>query len=130
MVSLAELQDRLKQQFARLDQNGDGIPDAWWREHGMDPATDPGVDTDNDGVPTRDEYLEAYFRAGGVAEADQLETFVVLSLFRNAAILAGIRRRFLNGNAAGPDAESVGARYAQVAELALQVASGSAGWSR
>jgi len=41
------------------DSNGDGIPDSWYNQYGMNPAT-PGLatnDTDNDGYTNWDEYI-------------------------------------------------------------------------
>ncbi len=40
------------------DYDGDGLPNGWEREHGLDPreATDATVDTDDDGLTNVDEY--------------------------------------------------------------------------
>ncbi len=41
-----------------IDTDGDGMPDSWENEYGLDPDVPAaeGLDTDEDGVPDRDEY--------------------------------------------------------------------------
>ncbi|MCU1513899.1 MAG: phosphotransferase family protein [Microbacteriaceae bacterium] len=83
-----------------------------------------GVEPAELGLPARDAYVERYLAAGGVADAAQLDLFVVLSMFRSAAILAGIQRRAIDGNASNEHAVESGARYRSVAELARDLANG------
>jgi len=41
-----------------IDLDGDGLPDAWERKYGLNPAVPEGeLDADGDGFSNRDEYL-------------------------------------------------------------------------
>ncbi|GMH28403.1 hypothetical protein Nepgr_030246 [Nepenthes gracilis] len=56
------------------------------------------------GVPSLAEYLAEYCSASGKPwPADNWKFYVVFSLFRGAAILAGVYSRWLEGNASGRD---------------------------
>jgi aminoglycoside phosphotransferase (APT) family kinase protein len=58
----------------------------------------------------------------GFAPSPSWDVYVVLSLFRLAAILQGIARRALDGTAANADAEEVGRKAVPLAELAWSFA--------
>jgi aminoglycoside phosphotransferase (APT) family kinase protein len=71
------------------------------------------------GIPGEAEYVAAYCRAAGREGAPGLPQLVVFSMFRLAAIAAGVYRRALDGNAAarvapgrdrGPAAPRAGSR--------------------
>jgi aminoglycoside phosphotransferase (APT) family kinase protein len=66
-----------------------------------------GLDLDELGIPTQQEYLEHYYRAAG--RSTGVEVFhLVFSLFRFAVILEGIAGRAKAGNAAAENAAQVG----------------------
>ena len=73
------------------------------------------------GIPSEHDYLAQYAARTGRAAIPDWEFYVVLSLFRTAAILVGVHRRAIEGNAA--DGRAVGAEiYTVVAERAWAIA--------
>jgi aminoglycoside phosphotransferase (APT) family kinase protein len=73
------------------------------------------------GIPAEHDYLAQYAARTGRAAIPDWEFYVVLSLFRTAAILVGVHRRAIEGNAA--DGRAVGAEiYTVVAERAWAIA--------
>lgn len=77
-----------------------------------------GLDLGGTGIPTEDEYIDLWCRRTGRARPGNFDFYVILSLFRLAAILQGIARRALDGTAADPRAAEMGARAAPLAEIA------------
>ncbi|UUZ62861.1 phosphotransferase [Polaromonas sp. P1-6] len=73
------------------------------------------------GIPREEDYLARYCERTGRASIPDWEFYVVLSMFRTAAILVGVHRRALQGNAA--DARAVGSEiYRVIAEKAAAIA--------
>ncbi|MGN6464742.1 MAG: phosphotransferase [Rhizobiaceae bacterium] len=62
------------------------------------------VGRDLPGLPDEADYLAAYCRKTGRAGIEGWNFYVAFALFRLAAILQGVYRRALDGNAASPDA--------------------------
>lgn len=83
-----------------------------------------GTDLDLLGIPNESKYLSDYVAASGIDPRDNWTFFLVLSMFRLAAILQGIARRALDGNAANADAREVGAKAEPIAELAASMIEG------
>jgi aminoglycoside phosphotransferase (APT) family kinase protein len=81
-----------------------------------------GIDFRAAGIPEEDEYLAAYLARTGVAKPAQWEFYIVLSMFRIAAILQGIAKRAVDGTAANADAAVVGAKARPISELAWSIA--------
>jgi len=77
---------------------------------------------DDPALPTEGELVEAYCQAAGRTRPADFEFFVAFSMFRWAAILAGVYRRALDGNAADARALDTGRRFLAVAEAGWQVA--------
>jgi aminoglycoside phosphotransferase (APT) family kinase protein len=77
-----------------------------------------GVDHAASGIPSEAEYVAAYCRRTGRASIAQWETYIVFNMFRIAAILAGVYKRALDGNAASAQALDVGRRGRLIAEQA------------
>jgi aminoglycoside phosphotransferase (APT) family kinase protein len=77
------------------------------------------------GIPGEAEFLEAYCRRTGRADIPNWTFFIVFSLFRSAAILAGVYRRSVDGQ--GVDARMAEARqsYQDIAASAWALASGA-----
>ena len=78
---------------------------------------------DISGIPGEAEHVAAYCRRTGRAGVPELDFFVVFSLFRWAAIAAGVYRRALDGNAADARALTVGTKFKALAEVAWGLAS-------
>ncbi|MFN3294428.1 MAG: phosphotransferase family protein [Gemmobacter sp.] len=81
-----------------------------------------GVPLAGTGIPTEDEYVQAWCRRTRRARPERFDFYIILSLFRIAAILQGIARRALDGTAADPNAAELGARAAPLAEIARDMA--------
>jgi len=76
------------------------------------------------GIPSEAEYVAAYCRYAGRDAAPGLEALVVFSMFRLAAIAAGVYRRALDGNAADAAAIERGRAYRDIAAEAWRIAQG------
>ncbi|RMF41866.1 MAG: phosphotransferase family protein [Alphaproteobacteria bacterium] len=63
-----------------------------------------GVDRAALGLPSDREYVEAYARRTGLSELPDLTFPIVFAFFRIAAILQGVKKRALDGNASNPEA--------------------------
>ena len=74
------------------------------------------------GLPTEADYVAAYCERAGRDGAPGLEALVVFSMFRLAAILVGVLRRALDGNAADAGAVERGRQYWGIAEKAWGIA--------
>lgn len=74
------------------------------------------------GLPTQDEFVATYCRAVGRPVPEDLDVFLVFSMFRLASIVAGVWRRALDGNAADPRAIGYRERYRGMAEAAWAIA--------
>lgn len=81
-----------------------------------------GVDLAPLGIPPEDDYIAAWGRRTGRPRPDRFEFYIILSLFRIAAIIQGIAKRALDGTAADPQAAAVGRKAAPLAELAWDMA--------
>jgi aminoglycoside phosphotransferase (APT) family kinase protein len=75
-----------------------------------------------EGVPSESEYVAAYAKRTNFPDVADLDYFVVFSLFRLAAILAGVYRRALDGNAADARGVEAGARFRKLAAFAWELA--------
>jgi aminoglycoside phosphotransferase (APT) family kinase protein len=74
------------------------------------------------GLPSEAAYLEAYCRRTGRAGIEQWEFYVVFAMFRIAAILAGVYKRGLDGNAADAHALEAARDWRLIAERAWDIA--------
>nr|XP_032814954.1 acyl-CoA dehydrogenase family member 10-like [Petromyzon marinus] len=74
------------------------------------------------GIPSDDEMMKAYCGASGRPPVEDWNFYLAFSFFRVAAILQGVYKRALSGNACSPRAEEAG----QLAELMADVAWGLA----
>ncbi len=70
------------------------------------------------GIPTEKEYLAAYAQRTHRGAIPDWEFFVAFSLFRLAAIVQGVYKRGLDGNASSESAKQYGDRARAMADLA------------
>ena len=63
-----------------------------------------GLDPTTPGIPSETDYVAAYCRHTGRDEIENWDFYLVLSLFRLAAIIQGVYFRGLQGNASSPEA--------------------------
>jgi len=80
-----------------------------------------GLDHKALGIPTEQQFLELYCQYAGRSEVPNHLFFVVFSLFRSAAIIQGVYKRGLYGNAASADALKLGHLARLRAETAWQI---------
>jgi aminoglycoside phosphotransferase (APT) family kinase protein len=81
-----------------------------------------GLDYASLGIPDQGSYVRRYCERVGRSELPSWNFYLAFGLFRIAAILQGVWRRAMDGNAAAADAEAVGARAAPVADIAWTIA--------
>ena len=82
-----------------------------------------GLDYKALGLPSEDEFIELYCRHSGRCAIDDYYYYVVFSLFRSAAIIQGVYKRGLDGNASSELAvkfDGVAAGRAEVAWALVQ----------
>jgi aminoglycoside phosphotransferase (APT) family kinase protein len=76
----------------------------------------------NTGVPSEEEFVNAYCERSGRKPIQAWKPFIVLQMFRISAILAGVQKRSLDGNAADARALQASAVYRAIAERAWELA--------
>jgi aminoglycoside phosphotransferase (APT) family kinase protein len=81
-----------------------------------------GLDLAAEGILPQDEFIAAYCAAAGRTEPADMTVFIVFSMFRLAAIQAGVYRRALDGNAADSRALQRGSSFKALAEQAWALA--------
>ena len=80
-----------------------------------------GVDLKALGIPSEAEYLAAYARRTGRTEVPSWDFYLAFSLFRLAAIVQGVYKRGLDGNASSETATKYGNRAKAMADLAWSI---------
>ena len=80
------------------------------------------IGADSPGIPTEAEFVAAYCRRTGRPGVPELDFFIAFSLFRWAAIVAGVYRRALDGNAADARALTTGDKFRKLAKVAWEQA--------
>ncbi len=85
-----------------------------------------GLDFASLGIPDEDQYVQRYCERVGRQSLPAWNFYLAFGLFRVVAILQGVWRRGVEGNAASEDALEVGARAAPLAVIAWTIAEGAA----
>ncbi|MBB3020233.1 aminoglycoside phosphotransferase (APT) family kinase protein [Microvirga lupini] len=81
-----------------------------------------GIDRKAHGIPTEDEYVDLYCRRTGFEVVGHWPFYLAFSFFRLAAILQGVYKRSLDGNASNPErARRMGEAVPMMAGMALEV---------
>ncbi len=62
-----------------------------------------GVDRVAAGIPSDDAYVETYAKRVGLQNVPDMKFYVAFAFFRMAAILQGVKKRALEGNASNPE---------------------------
>ena len=81
-----------------------------------------GLDLEGIGIPPEPHLLERYAASAGLSDSPATDFYIVFAMFRLAAILAGVLRRGLDGNASDPRAIEQGRAYSKLAAVALGIA--------
>lgn len=83
-----------------------------------------GEDLEALGIPDEQSTIARYCTQTGRDGIEDWHVFLAFSLFRLAAILQGVYKRALDGNAANANALNVGKRASLLADIGWQIASG------
>jgi aminoglycoside phosphotransferase (APT) family kinase protein len=88
-----------------------------------------GVDLATLGIPSQDELVQMYAQASGRNDTGDIDYFIAFGLFRMAAIVQGVYKRGLDGNASSDTALMYGPFVRQLAQVGWSIAqaSGSGG---
>lgn len=78
-----------------------------------------GVDRARLGIPSEPAYVERYCQRRGLARLDNWDFYLAFSFFRFAAILQGVKKRALDGNASSDKALQLGEQVAPLARMAV-----------
>ena len=77
-----------------------------------------GADLDALGIPSEEEYVEAYCLRTGRDGIENRDYYLAFNMFKLAAILQGIAKRVLDGTAASGHAEAAGAGALNLSKVA------------
>ena len=80
-----------------------------------------GVDRASLGIPSEEEYVAQYCERMGIESIPHWHFYLAFSFFRLAAILQGVKRRALDGNASSDKAMKMGELVKPLAEMAVQL---------
>jgi aminoglycoside phosphotransferase (APT) family kinase protein len=80
-----------------------------------------GLDTQSLGIPAQKALLEKYAASAGLDDVPDIDYYIAFSMFRLAAILAGVLKRGVTGNAADPRAVERGRTFKQVASRGWKI---------
>jgi aminoglycoside phosphotransferase (APT) family kinase protein len=94
----------------------------WVMPVGLSRASMGGLDLPALGIPTLEEVAERYCLASGLAKPPRLEWYFAFNLFRTIGIAQGVKKRALDGNAAGKDPEAAVRALPQLTASALEFA--------
>lgn len=83
-----------------------------------------GKDLDAIGIPSEADYVAQYCEYTGVERIDNLSFYVAFSFFRLAAIVQGVAKRAVDGNASNENAAALGEFVEPLAGLALEAIAG------
>jgi len=73
-----------------------------------------GVDRAALGLPTDDEFIAAYCARRGIGGIDRFGFYLAFTFFRMAAIIQGVYKRALDGNASNPERARMLGQYVGV----------------
>jgi aminoglycoside phosphotransferase (APT) family kinase protein len=80
-----------------------------------------GIDRRRLGIPEESEYVASYCRRTGIDDIDNWPFYLAFSYFRLAAIVQGVAKRAVDGNASNTRAAELGEWVEPLAQMALQV---------
>jgi len=81
-----------------------------------------GLDRDELGIPTEEEYVKTYCERMGLKEIPNWNFYLAFSFFRLASICQGVKKRAIDGNASNKKADAVSALVTPLAVMGLQKA--------
>ncbi|KFA94123.1 phosphotransferase family protein [Archangium violaceum] len=78
-----------------------------------------GLDREALGIPSEEEYVARYCELTGIKAIPNWDFYIIFSFFRIAAILQGVYKRALDGNASSKKAMDYGALAGPISEMAV-----------
>ncbi|HUF85809.1 MAG TPA: phosphotransferase [Thermohalobaculum sp.] len=97
----------------------------WRMPPGEDTRGLGGLDRRAHGIPSEEDYVAAYCRRMGLDAIPGFAFCLAFSFFRMAAIIQGVKKRGLDGNASNPERAARMGRYVPVyAKMGLEAAAG------
>ena len=78
-----------------------------------------GIDRKSLGIPSESEFVDAYCKRMGIERIDNWNFYLAFCLFRLIAIVQGVRKRALAGNASGAKGLEGGQLVVPLSEMAL-----------
>ncbi len=78
-----------------------------------------GIDRDELGIPSEEAYISDYCERTGIDGIENWDFYLAFSIFRLAAILQGVRKRALDGNASSKKAHEMGALVQPLAAMGV-----------
>jgi len=93
----------------------------WRMPHGSLIRGLDGLDRTDLGIPTEEEYIAEYCFRRGWGTLDHWPFYLAFSFFRLAAIVQGVMKRSLDGNASHKKAEEVGKLTRPLADKAIAI---------
>lgn len=85
------------------------------------PASLGGIDLDEAGLPSADEYVAMYCQRTGRPGIEQLDFYLAFNLWRLAAIIHGIKGRMIRGNASNDRAATLVEKLEPLANAAWEI---------
>ena len=80
-----------------------------------------GIDRLANGIPTEEDYVREYVDRMGWGQIDHWNFYLAFSFFRLAAIVQGVMKRSIDGNASSKEAQEVGRLTRPLAEKAITI---------
>lgn len=80
-----------------------------------------GMDRVELGIPSEDEYVASYCQHRGIDKIDNWAFYLAFSFFRLAAIIQGVAKRAVDGNASNKNAAQLGEHVQPLAKMALDI---------
>jgi len=80
------------------------------------------VDLSGTGIPAESDYINNWCRKTGRKRPENFDFYIILALFRIAAIVQGVAKRGLDGTASDPRAQEMSGIVQPLAELAMGMA--------
>lgn len=78
-----------------------------------------GVDRQSLGIPSEEEYIAQYCSNMGISQIEHWNFYLAFSFFRLAAILQGVKKRGMSGNASSDKALKMGEYVTPLADMAV-----------
>ncbi|QYJ81528.1 phosphotransferase family protein [Shewanella aegiceratis] len=72
------------------------------------------------GIPDEQAYVNSYCQRTGIDKIDNFGFYIAFSFFRLAAIIQGVAKRAIDGNASNKNAAELGQHVGPLAEMALE----------